>query len=450
MLALCFLIYGMIGVGLLSLSVPPFQNADEVAHMWRVDQISRGGLIGRRLTPDTSGGQVNAALLPAFLPFKPLIFHPERKVTSAMYRASASVRWDSNTIEQPFPNTAVYPPAFYLPAVIATWIAKGVHSSVLHTVYLARLANGVVAVVLAATGILAAGTIAPWLFAVAALPMALSLMADISQDSVMIGCAALLAGLVAGARQRPGEAASPALAWLCCGLAALIAAARPPYVPLALLPALLPGLRRLQRVLLMGAVVVVTLAWDTLAAVVTLTRTRTDIPIDPAGQVRWVLAHPGNMVTIAWRTMHLETWGLIQQFIGRLGWLDTPLPPGYLWLAGWLLIVALLLAASGPRVLPPRRAWGLLGLVVLAMAISTVLLFAVQYLTWDVVGAPIIDGVEGRYFIPLALALGVALPGLLPLSYRLRTGLLVVVAATPALGIVMTMHAVIIRYYLGS
>jgi uncharacterized membrane protein len=389
----------------------------------------------------------------AFVPFAPLLFHPDTKATRAMYAPAAALHWDGMQVDINFANTAIYPPMFYLPTVFAIWAGKVAGLSVLNTLYLARICTAVVSLLLAAGGILAAGVAAPWIFAIVTLPMSLSLMADMSQDGVMIGCSALLAGLVAGARQG-GAPATHGRAWLCCLLATLIAVARPPYVPLALLPALLPGLRLRLCAMMAGCTVLATLLWDLLAAAVALTKTRTDIPIDPAAQLHWIMIHPGGMVMVALHTVQAVTGTLAAQFVGILGWMDAPLPPAYTAAAQGMLLLTLLVTLTGRSAspIPLARAWIDAGCVVLGIAVSTVLLFAVQYLTWNVVGAALVDGVQGRYFLPLALALGAVLPGLLPGLFRftrVRIALLAVISAVPALGLTVAMRVVVHRYYLG-
>ena len=453
-LAALVLAYGLPAAGLFSWNIPPFQNADEIAHALRADQISHGGLIGRRLGPDTSGGAVDQAVMDAFAPFAPLVFHPETKATRAMYAPAAALHWDGAQVDINFPNTAIYPPTFYLPTVFAIWIGKAAALSVLNTLYLARVCTALVSLLLASCGVLAAGVAAPWIFAIVTLPMSLSLMADMSQDGVMIGCSALLAGLIAGARQREEPTAPGTLAWFCCLLATLIAVARPPYVPLALLPALLPGLRLRLRAMMAGCTVLATILWALLAAAVALTKTRTDIPIDPAAQLQWVITHPGGMFMVALHTVQEETGTLATQFVGALGWMDAPMPSVYIATAQGLLLLSLLVTLTGRSAspIPQARAWIEAGCVVLGIAVSTVLLFAIQYLTWNVVGAPLIFGVLGRYFLPLALALGTVLPGLLAgLSRftRVRITLLAITSAAPALGLTVAIRVIVQRYYMG-
>jgi len=72
----------------------------------------------------------------------------------------------------------------------------------------------------------------------------------------------------------------------------------------------------------------------------------------------------------------------------------------------------------------------------------------VQYMTWTAVGSQVIDGIQGRYFLPPALVLAILLEHPSPTSVRPANWLAVPVLIFPILSIVVVMHALIIRYYL--
>ena len=84
------------------------------------------------------------------------------------------------------------------------------------------------------------------------------------------------------------------------------------------------------------------------------------------------------------------------------------------------------------------------------MAASLVLgaiaaVFVLQYLNWSPIGGPSVDGVQGRYFLPVAPFLLLLLPG----SETRRPGwILVTLCSYPALSIVVTLRAIVFRYYL--
>jgi uncharacterized membrane protein len=73
-------------------------------------------------------------------------------------------------------------------------------------------------------------------------------------------------------------------------------------------------------------------------------------------------------------------------------------------------------------------------------------LFLIEYLLWTPVGDPAIYGIQGRYFIPLAIAAGIGLPHLQesPKTYRQ-------VAAVVVLSQLLTLfclpYSIMARYY---
>jgi hypothetical protein len=73
--------------------------------------------------------------------------------------------------------------------------------------------------------------------------------------------------------------------------------------------------------------------------------------------------------------------------------------------------------------------------------------------TWNPVGASVVEGVAGRYFLPLALFLTLALEGgdaLLPARGRLaplRLAGTALVLAFPLISVVVTLAAVETRYH---
>jgi uncharacterized membrane protein len=93
---------------------------------------------------------------------------------------------------------------------------------------------------------------------------------------------------------------------------------------------------------------------------------------------------------------------VILSFIGRLGWLNVQLSP---------LFVALYLAAlfmscrPGIEGSPFARPWRVAAVSVLVVAASTEALLVLLDLIWTSVGSVRVDGLQGRYFIPIAPAL---------------------------------------------
>jgi uncharacterized membrane protein len=449
-LAAAFVLYGLTATGLLATNVPPFQVADEPAHFLRAAQVAQGGLIGVRhsviaadgSTRVTAGGRVDPALDKAAAPFTALPFHRERRVTQAYW--DPNIHWSNTRDWQSFGVTANYPPLFYVPSAIGVLAGQHAGMSVLQTLVLSRLLTGAAAVALGAVGIAVAGGAAAWIFTILTLPMSLSLIASASQDALIIGCSALAGGLLLAALRAPAPSNMRLLAGLTVTLA-LAAAARPPYAVLAVLPLALKGVRLRLRIVAAAAIIACTAIWSIIAAVTTMTKFAN---ADPMAQLAHLGAHPLLGVNAVWAALRRDWFDHIKQFIGVLGWLDTPLRDDYYALAAGMIgiaAVATMLRMKGEGMSGAGRFAVAAGLL-----LSVAVMFVIQYLVWTVPGAAIVEGMQGRYLLPLALAGAALLPALgdkrLP---RLQNALLIVLAGFPVISLVATMRAVVLRYYLG-
>ena len=433
LLAALFCVYAAIAVPAIALLMPPFQAADELNHAERANQIAAGGLLASRLDDDNrSGGAVDLGLDRLATVVGKLRFHREVKETRAMADQAAGIGWGGKALMS-FPNTAIYPPLLYLPSALGQLAAKAAHLSVLHGMILSRLLNGAIAASISAAAIAASGGLAPLLFTLLCLPMVLALFGSLSQDALIISLSALSATLLARmAAGRPGFA-------LGCAALALATMARVAYLPLCLLPLLLPVPLH-ARLAATGGTVAAVLGWTLLADHAVLPHRAS---VQMAQQLHALLRHPGLCPVLLRSTVQIQ-WvqgcPYCREAVGVLGWLDTPLPNPYYALAG-LVLLAAFAASRGPGTLVGLRRLAAIGLVAAAVGI----VFALQYLSWSPIGSRTIEGVQGRYFLPLVPFLGLVLPcGRMRMPVWLLAGL----CAFPALSIVLTLRAVVFRYYL--
>jgi drug/metabolite transporter (DMT)-like permease len=146
--------------------------------------------------------------------------------------------------------------------------------------------------------------------------------------------------------------------------------------------------------------------------------------------------------------MREEAGTKAREAIGVLGRLDLSLP-------GWLygLWAAALAAAVLGDMLPEDRGGGpRVQETLLIVAIGVACLFATYlalYLSWTLVGAERIEGVQGRYLLPLLALLGLALPLLrVPRATALRAGCALVVTAAGLVSIATVPALAVRAYYL--
>ncbi|WP_428376629.1 DUF2142 domain-containing protein [Lichenicoccus sp.] len=440
-LAALFCVYGGVAVLAITLLMPPFQAADELAHFERADQVSLGTMVATRTPDGSTGGRINRAIPAAGAAFGGLKFHTERKVTRPKLAAADAIGWtQAGRGDEPFPNTAIYPPFLYIPAAIGIDLGRLTRLSVLHTLELSRLLTGLASIGIAALAIARAGGAATFLFTVLCLPMSLALFASVSQDGPMIALAALACSSLQSVIREAGRG----LVAACLSLA-LVLMARPPYLPLAFILLMPRGLSPRRRVTACAAVILSVLCWSAVAS------HWSELPASAAAISRQLHVLGRNPMLFADAVAGACAadfheglpWG--RQFIGVLGWLDTSLPVAYYRLASVVLLGALASCCPQELLAIPRRV-RLFAACCVGAAVVATLFF--QYLSWTPTGAGFIDGVQGRYFLPIALMLPLLLPGLRIRAETTRAIVRVVLCAFPALSIALALHAIVWRYYL--
>ena len=106
-LAAIFLFIGIPAVIFFAIAVPPFQVPDELAHLFRADQISHGAIIGTRLDDKSSGGYVASSYR--------LLFQAVTAANSARSAEAYRIPLTNQLEFQNFSNTVQYGPAMYAP-----------------------------------------------------------------------------------------------------------------------------------------------------------------------------------------------------------------------------------------------------------------------------------------------------------------------------------------------
>jgi uncharacterized membrane protein len=267
--------------------------------------------------------------------------------------------------------------------------------------------------------------------------MTVAMFASAAQDGVMM---ALTLAVVACVDQLLAQERDPAF-WetMLIGVGtAMVIMARPPNLPMAALP-LVCARQHYGRAWFCAAGIVATaLIWT--AYILPSVSAPLSPSFNPTAQLQYMLHRPWDILPIAANTLALYHSGYVAAFIGVLGTLDTPLPLSYYNIA----LYVLLLTFAGVAVGPSHRAWLSL-LICLAAAAA---LFFASYLTWTLPHADHIDGIEGRYFIPLAAVLALAVPTWRHVGAALQRPALVALLGFAVVTPMIMVHALVLRYYL--
>ncbi|MCU1461336.1 MAG: Protein of unknown function rane [Acidimicrobiales bacterium] len=388
---------------------PPFAAADEATHFFRAYQLSEGHLVATR-RGDQLGGDLPGAVVRDVAGLDRV-----RRRTSL---GALGPYWSSTTggprTFADFRNTAVYPPAGYLPQTAAILVGRVLGASTLVLLYAARLANLLVFLALAAVAARRFPSVR-WLpLAVALTPMAVFQAASASSDAATTGLCLLVLASALGDRAPGRRGIVEAVV-----LGALLGLAKPPYVLMSLV-FLAPrrGLTRDERLGAVGAVLVgfaVAALWSrTSTHLYVPYRPIIDVHLDirPAAQLHRVVTAPWSFVS----TLSVTTW----ESLGK--WLRQAVTPVGRFPAAAMPLVAVvgsyaLTVAAAVMPVPAIEAGDAGGpgraARALAVAVGLVTLLAISVVVYayaDGVGARRVDGIYGRYLLPVLPALLLGLP----------------------------------------
>lgn len=112
-------------------------------------------------------------------------------------------------------------------------------------------------------------------------------------------------------------------------LPGMAAAARPPYVALALLPVALTRVPLLWRIVAAGTIVLLVAAWSAIVTATVWTRFGAVVGAHPLAQLAQLRDHPVLAAQVAWSTFAQYGNEYLAGFVGFLGWRDTKLPAVY-------------------------------------------------------------------------------------------------------------------------
>ncbi|MBK8086283.1 MAG: DUF2142 domain-containing protein [Devosia sp.] len=431
-------------------TLPPFQGADEAAHLYRVEAFAQGTPIPYRVTEGMLGGPVDPGLREAAQLFEDIKFAQGVKVSAARLAEAEARAWSGQPVAIPFTSSSLYSPALYAPMAGALAIAKQLDLGILDSTKLVRLSNALCSAGLLLLAMLLLERGRTLAFAIALLPMTVFVSAYATQDGPIFALSMLVVAILSRAwnEKRPlglAELAAATLILVC------LATSKPPGLAFA---GLLLGYTRNPLPIRLLAVALVGAAfagWN--ALVYAGGSLHLNAVADPAAQLAFLLADPLRVIEIAGTT--LMTWGrfYVESFVGQLGWLDVFLPPWYhLATQAMLGLAALGVVAGGVRLVRSGESLALATALLVLLAGSG-MLFGSLYLGWTEVGKLIVNGVQGRYFLPFATLLVLIADRrgepISPLDGWIGGAIRIVVVAWPLLSIPIVLRALTWRYYIG-
>lgn len=408
----CFLVGLLCSIPLIFLT-PPFQIPDEAQHFYRAYQISEGQILAE-VKDRVAGGRLPSSLINLSSDYlgsrsihtaRPII----KRFWSVFFEGFATPLLPDRREFIDFSGAAFYSPLPYIPQSSAIAVGRIFGAGPLVLMYLARLVNVIVAIFLISLAVRRSPFSKPGFMAAGLLPMSVYLFASLSPDAMVIGSVFLYTSLALEAYVNKKWIISDIVMAIIC--ATIFCSSKIVYAPLILIAffSVLNNDSRIESLGIQAALITIpisiTAVWlHTVSGLIVPVK----IGVNIAAQLQHVMVHPLLFMQAIAHSFLLHGFYFFT-IIGVLGWLTLKLPA----ISYCLPIVTFFISVfSVSQIKFVRSSFALLWWGVLALS-SIVLVMLALYLYWTAVAAITVDGVQGRYFIPVIPLLMTVITGAL-------------------------------------
>lgn len=402
-----FLFFGFVFGTIILFITPPFQVPDEAVHFYRAISITQGDLVAE-VQNSVAGGVIpeNAFQTGAQLAIY-LACNPQNK--QSFEKLSFFLNLPPEPDKKRFvKNHSMYPPAPYLAQAFGIGIGKVLHLSWLRTMYIARFTTLMFWLLCTYIAIKII-PVSKWLLILLALsPMALFQAASLSADSPTNALSFLfIALLFKNSVENELDNRKLITTLILCILVSLC---KPIYISLIFLFFLTPVNRvKIKKygaaftLILLSSAGLIMLWMYLIKDVYTAFHTWRALPpeqvVSSSEQVKFILSHPLQYLGVMLNTTRMHGTEVLESFVGKLGWIDTPLPRWLLFLHSGMLLFYALTDSNKDVIL---SYWQKVVISVVFFG-TVVLTYTSIYMTWTLVGNPTVEGLQGRYFIPIGI-----------------------------------------------
>lgn len=366
---------------------PLYMAPDEESHFFRAFEISCGDLTSP-LVPGQNGELNGGNALPSALAYS---------------SPSDTIDWD-DTRYFLYPNVSLYAPVSYLPQATGIKIARFFTDDVPTIFYAGRWGNLLVNTFLCLSALYLMPFCKRILFMVMTFPMAMQEIVSLAPDGFTISLSLALTAYIFHVSYDRREMIRKRDLAVIAALCMTVSLCKVIYIVLTLLVFMIPddkfgtpkrGL--ILRSSIFGISVILNLIWLKISSGYLIEFTP---GVDSTRQIQYVLSHIGDFYGIVIRTVIEKGDFFIRSMLGgNMGALSIEITPS-VWIAFLILFLYEICNQKRLGVIPHRYDQLIMALVFLGGA---ALICASLYVQWTSLENEVIEGIQGRYFIPLII-----------------------------------------------
>lgn len=382
-------------------SLPVFRAPDEINHYMRAFEISEGNFISQHMGDTGVGGN--------YLPQEliPTELCDAREINYYEVWSNKDVEMsEDQRMEYTYGNTALYSPVAYLPQALGIAVGKFFTLKSVYLVYWGRTFSLLSCFGLLYFSIRNMPNKKMMVFLSCFMPMLMSQIVSLSADALTLSVAFALWSYVlkVSLDENIEKIDLKSKIWI-LSLTIILSLCKIVYLPLCLVILLLDGekfkTKRGSVAYKLGGislVAILNLLWLSISSGFLV---EFNEGVNSAEQVKYVLTHPISYINSCLYTLLLKGQGWMEEMVGsKLGWaMDVQVPRLIIVIMLALLIFSAFVSdKQEKRILVDIRKRCFVGVCLL---ITVALIFTSLYVQWTPVAAFIVDGIQGRYFIPL-------------------------------------------------
>ncbi len=369
-----------------------FTKYDEHAHFWRAYEISAGSIVSGEY--EVLPQSIFDVIVDEDGVYK---IEDESSYEYALSRVGTKLD-PTNTTTKLVGSTAKISPFSYLPQIIGITIGRICNLNPTVIGLYGRFTNLFVYILL----IYYAIKLLPnkkWkniLMVIALLPMSLNLAASLSPDATLISTSFLAISYILNLKYRKEK-----VKWkdtIILGLLIMMATmCKIVYMPIYLLLLLIPKEkfnnnkdRLIKAVAILIMIITPIIIWNTMPE----PKEEVELRTNTTEQIYFTLSDPIRDVIVACNTLGLKTPEYLYTMVG--GW-NTP------YIISSIFMVLLFISASYEEKDPDKNQLSKKDkiIIIVVCGIISLLIFAGLYVTWSKAQSMIVEGVQGRYFLPI-------------------------------------------------
>lgn len=393
-----FLILGLI-VGIFYVfALPISREPDGESHFFRVYEITTGHIISDTAEDGTTRGSVQASNIEIVRNFK----ENNVKYTELL----DNLLTQANESEQKFVRTSAsnYNPIIYSPQVIGMSVGKVLHLPFLISAYIGKLFNLIICILILYFSIKYVPFLKEFIFFITFLPITMQAMSSLSADGFITTAAIALVSFVLYSiytKKSPFTKKHYATILVLCLILSL---SKIVYAFLCFLLFAIPKERfknkktKLIAIFTIGGVCLITLfSWLFLSSSLSES-------VDPTNK-NLLLHNPLKYLAIFFNSLSVNSSLYLNGTLGGyLEWFNVVLSPLYLFPS---LIIFVILCREVHEKFSTTKTIRILSIIIFSIIFLST--FVAMFTQWTKPGETVIDGVQGRYFLPIIILIPLSL-----------------------------------------